>query len=292
MFKWFLRVAVCTLGLLFGVGIFAPFSYADTSIAITEEQIFMVPVPIHNLVQIVEVLSVQNPTNQAQSVVVGLPSGYAQLSVPDVAASSLKPSASQLTIDQIAKPLTTTSITIVYSLPFKVAQALQFTLHSFYAVPTAHLYIPIGGIALSAQNLLISTQTVTISGTQFRAFSRLGIPAGDDWTISLQSLPTGTSTTSTIAGLPILGTDADSAGNTFAAVGNLLLAAFILVVGLVSIRRTEQVDTADKSEALLRAWMGLERQREAGVVDDEYMRKREDFMRKLRLLKDESKRNE
>jgi len=262
-----------------------PVAYADSTISVTQEQIFLVPVPIHNVVQVVEVLRVKNPDATSQNVSIGLPDGYSNLSVPNTAAKNVSSDSAHVTIAKVARPNTTTDVTVVYVLPFATAQALQMTLHSDYAVDAAHIYIPIGGVALSAQNLLVSTQTVTISGTTFRQFSRLGIQPGDDWTISLQSLPTGTVTSPTIAGLPILGTDADSSGNTIAAIGNLVLAAFILVLGLVSIRSTERMLPVSKREGLMRAWTGLERQRTDGVMEElEYQRKRTEIMNKLRAL--------
>lgn len=243
---------------------------AAPALQVAQEEVFLMPAPTHGAFEIVEVWTVRNPAPTAQDVDVSLPNGYQSLAVTGVRKGAAHVAGNQLVLRGAAGPQTSTVLSVSFVLPLDGQQGLQFTVHAFYPADVAHLLLPIGNAALSAQGLLTSTQTTVVAGTRFRVFTRPGIPAGDDWTLSLQELPSPTPDRA-IHGLAVIGSNADDAGNTLQAIGNLLLAGFVLVIGLLSIRsiqwgRASRVPVA-REEALFRAWEETERRYADGRIE-------------------------
>lgn len=261
---------------------------ADSGLSITEQQILFMPVQ-NQTFEVVEVLDVKNPGLQPQDVQLVLPQGYQGLSVSGDKQAGKQVSGQTLTLPKWATPNTTTRITMTFVLPLNGQTGVQTTLHTNYPVLVAHLYLPVGGSALSAPGLMPDTQTQTISGTTFRVFTRPGIPAGDNWPLSLELLPKASQAPS-ISGLPIIGMSDQSTGNTLQALGNLVIAGGILVIGLLSIRSTQWGRSArspvSQEEALYRAWESVEWQHQQGMLEeDQFMKKRSQLKRKLAELK-------
>lgn len=262
-------------------------AFAEQGLNVTDEQILFMPVQNHTF-EVVEVLDVKNPLPQAQDIVITLPTGYQALSVAGDSEVAKQVTGQTLTLPKWAKAGITTKVTFTYVLPMSGQTGVQTTLHSNYPVLVAHLYLPIGNSALSAPGTMPDTQTVTISGTTFRVFTRPGIPAGDNWPMSLELLPSAEKGPS-ISGLPIIGMTDQSTGSTLQALGNLVIAVLILVIGLISIRSTQWGRSArtpvSQEEALYRAWESVEWQHEQGMLEEEqFVRKRSQLRRRLAEL--------
>lgn len=283
------RIWRTTLVAMVGGALFGPLTaFANPGLKVTQEQFLFMPMQ-NKAFEVVEVLELKNDSTTAEDVRVALPSGYQSLNVAGDKGASKQIVGQDLVLPQWAKPKATTTLTLTYVLALDGQSGVQFTLDSPYPVDTAHFYLPIGNSVLSAPGLLPDTRTETISGTTFRVFTRPGIAAGDTWPISLNLLPTPTALQS-VFGLKEIGMDDQSAGNTWQALGNLLVAAGILVIGLMSIRSTQWGRGARKAvsheEALYRAWESLEWQREQGMIDEVQFEKRQgQFKRKLAELK-------
>jgi hypothetical protein len=257
--------------------------YADTSLRVTREQVMLVPVPVHHVFQVIEVLDVVNPKAVDSDVAVYLPTGYSDLALNGKPAAQPKNGVAMMA--KVAKAGRTSTVSVSYTLPFNADSTAQFTLHTPYDIDTAELYLPISGYALTAENLLTTTQTTELQGTQVRVFTRLGIPAGDDWTISLQQLPAVTGEDASTAGLSVIGQPLTQQQNLVQAGANLLMACVVLAVGMAGIRSTQGVAfrrSASREEALVKALENLEFQREAGGIDEvSYVRSKAEVLRRL-----------
>ncbi len=278
---------VCTAITLFGV-LWFPHgkAYADSSLRITRERVMLVPVPVHRVFQVIEVLDVANPKAVDSAVSVYLPVGYTDLAVNGKPISPGKNGV--VTMARAAKAGRTSSVSVSYTLPFNADNTAQFTLHTPYDIDTAQLYLPTAGYALTAENLLTTTQTTALQGSQVRVFTRLGIPAGDDWTISLQQLPSVTGDVASTSGLPIIGQPLTERQNLLQAGANLLMACVVLAVGIAGVRSTQGLSfwcSASRQEALVKALENLEFQRAAGGIDEaSYARRKTEVLRRLAML--------
>jgi hypothetical protein len=127
-----------------------------------------------------------------------------------------------------------------------------------------------------------------LQGSQVRVFTRLGIPAGDDWTISLQQLPSVTGDVASTSGLPIIGQPLTERQNLLQAGANLLMACVVLAVGIAGVRSTQGLSfwrSASRQEALVKALENLEFQRAAGGIDEaSYARRKTEVLRRLAML--------
>lgn len=281
---WTATTAAFTVGVL---STLMNVANAASALSVTDEQFLFMPVQNHTF-EVVEVLNVKNASNALQNIEINLPSGFEALTVAGASKASTKVSGQNLVLSQRAKPNAITKVTLTYALPMSGQSGIQTVLHSTYSVVVAHLYLPIGNSALSAPGLMPDTQTETISGTTFRVFTRPGIPAGDSWPLSLELLPSAAPAPS-ISGLPIIGMDNQSSGNTLQALGNLAVAVGILVIGLISIRSTQwgrgKRTPLSQEEALYRAWESLEWQYEQGMLEvDQFSKKRSQLKRRLAEL--------
>ncbi|MDQ0188395.1 hypothetical protein QTN31_02795 [Alicyclobacillus cycloheptanicus] len=262
---------------------------ADTAPQVSQEQLFLLPDTKDKSFDIVQSLTVHNSGSTPAYVNVEVPAGAKSLAVAGKAPAAGALHGRTLTIPQAVRPNQTTVLTVSYTLPLDGQQGLQFTLHSFYPVYVAHLYLPEGNAALSAQDLFTTTSTTSIQGTTFRVFTREGIPAGDDWTLSLQMLPAVTPNNH-VKGLPVLGANEDGTSNDLQALGNLFVVALVLVIGLLGIRSTQgrRRAPASRENALYEAWAQLERQYREGLVGEEdYQKHRQEFKQRLVRLKGE-----
>lgn len=285
--KWILALAVAVMGTVVG-GFFGAPADAATTLQVTQEQVFLIPGAASKSFQIVEQLSVRNQAPSAQDVFVVLPAGYQSLQVDGGAAKQSALNGQTLTLSRAAAGGQTTKVVVSYNVPLDGQKGVLVTLHTPYPVYAAHLYLQEGNAALSAQNLFTTTRTVNIQGTAFRVFTRDGIPAGDDWTLSLQLLPQVTSAQS-LHGLPILGAPESGPTNEIQAIGNLLVIAFVLAIGIIGIRSTQWGPgraAASKEQSLYRAWEQVEFAHAQGRLDDAtYETRRADLKRRLVELK-------
>jgi hypothetical protein len=259
----------------------------EASIRVKDEQIFLMPAPDHDLIRVIEVATVYNAGGALQDVRLPVPNGYQALEVVGVNEKLALRERDGLVLPKFLGGHQTKTVTYSYLVLFK--ESVQMVLHTVYPVDAAHVYLPIGKAALSAEGLLTTTQTVNISGTSYREFTRLGIPAGDDWTLSVQMLPDVTNGVNT-AGLPDIGHSSSGSANTVGAVANLALAALVFVIGLLSIRRTQSQafgrERLDAESALLRALFQLDKQHETGSVSSmDYQARRRELMSKLVTLR-------
>jgi hypothetical protein len=261
-----------------------PTALAAGQLRVTEEQVFLVPESKQERLQIIEQISIRNSGSRTLDVVLSLPSGARGVQVAGTRAGSAVVSGGQLRLSAWARPGTRV-LTVNYWLPFRAQQEVQLTLHTPYPVDLAHLYLPIGDSALSAAGLLTTTQTVSIAGTPYRVFTRPGIPAGDDWSVSVQQLPTPTRQSEN-SGLPVIGRPLDASANALQALANLALAALVFVLGLIGVHRQSQSRRLNQEEALYLAWEDLERNFQEGHLEEvEYRRRREQLKARLVGLK-------
>jgi hypothetical protein len=269
-------------------------AYAQTAaITVPTAQLLFMPQGSKEF-NVIQVLSVKNSTTVAKDVHLYFPNNAKAVAVQGVKDIKGLLKGHQIVLRHWAKPEATTKVTFTYSLPLTSGTSVQLTLHSAYAVYMTHIYIPIGNTALSATGLMPDTQAITIGGTHFRVFSKPGIQPGQDYTLSLSLLPQTTSPDA-VKGLPIIGLQDQLAGSTIQAVGNLLIAAIILIVGLLSIRSTQYGKGAQRRlsqpEALYAAWEATERDFQAGRLEQEdYEQRRNQFKHKLVQLSTKSSR--
>lgn len=266
-------------------------AFAASGPQVTEEKLFLLPDTAHKSFDVVENLSIRNDTDAPADIQVNVPSGAQSVQVNGNAPSSAGAvvDGQTVTLPNLVAAHQGTQLTLSYSLPLDGQQGVQFTLHSFYPVYVAHLYLPEGNAALSAEGLFTTTRSVQIQGTAFRVFTREGIPAGDDWTLSLQMLPTVTSNP-TVSGLPVLGEQENGKANTLEALGNLFVILLVLVVGIIGIRSTQwgrrKHGVLSREDALFRAWEQLEWQRDRGGMEPaQYEKRREDLKGRLVALR-------
>jgi len=290
--RWLCFLVSCVGMMMMSACSLVIFAATQQSLQVTSEDLFLVPVPVHHAFEIVQVLHIKNSSTTRQDVQVDLPTGFQNLQVQNIPKNLQRIQGDTLRLVGVANGKSSV-ITLSYVLSLSGGQGEQMSLHTIYPVYAAHIYLPIGDAAISATGLLTTTQTTTISGTNFRVFSRLGIPAGDDWTISLQMLPSVTPNQK-VAGLHVIGGDANGAGNDIQALGNLFLAAFIFVVGIVSIRTATSASgqgfRMSPTEALYQAWERTEKDYQAGLIHEEaYSARCQDFKNRIITLSHSSK---
>lgn len=271
---------------LFGVG--APAFASSTQVAVTEEDLFVIPAPVAGKVELIDQLMIENSAGPAQTVHFLLPPGAASVNVNGKPVSKKMQAGNRIVLPNYVQAGKTKPLTLMWTLPLSSQQDVQFTLHTDYPIYTGHVYMPIGNSALSAEGLLTTTETVTVSGTQFREFTRPGISQGDDWTLSVQMLPSATAAPST-AGLKTIGSHPGSIGDTIEAVGNLLIVAVILGVGLLSIRATQWGRRGSRKtpeEALIDGLVTIHRQFELGMIEEsEFVTRNEQLKKKLSAVR-------
>lgn len=277
-------VTACLVPVLLQCGFLVPVPVfaATSSMLITSEDVFLIPA--NGSLQVAERISLSNSSGQAQDVQLPLPAGAQQVDVTNVPQRSVSVSKQGVTLRGVKSGPVDPVVT--FTLSFSDQTAVQLTLHNTYDLSLLHIYVPIGNAALSAPGLMAQTQTAQISGTNFRVFTHGELPPNSDFTLSLSLLPNVTPTQA-ISGLPVIGTDSQGSASSLQAVGNLVLAAAILVIALLGIRSMMAVSVSSKQpeEALYLAWEEVERAYEAGQLDDaEYERRRSSVRRRIAQL--------
>ncbi|KPV42041.1 hypothetical protein [Alicyclobacillus ferrooxydans] len=257
------------------------------NLVVPKEQVFLLPTT-NNALQVVLQVTVENGTASPQDIQFVLPRGAESPTVQGVSKNDVQEQGQLLTIKNAAKPGTST-VVAAYSLPFSGQTSVQLTLHTEYPVYLMNIFVPIGNVALSAPGLMPDTQTTSIAGTDFRVFSHGAMDANSDWTASLSMLPNVTSNQA-VQGLPVIGMDSQSAATTWQAIGNLAMAAAILVIALLGIRSTVgKGATAVKNgpqEALMRSWEEAERAFMEGRLEkSDYERRTSSIKRRLAQMR-------
>lgn len=253
----------------------------QANLVIPKEQVFFLPTTNSDL-QVVQQVTVQNTSNAAEDLQFQLPAGAVSPAVQGVSTSAVHVSGQDLVVTGGAKPGNTTEV-ISYTLPFSGQTSVQLTLHTNYPVYIMNIFVPIGNVALSAPGLMPQTETTSIAGTDFRVFSHGEMAANTDWTASISMLPTVTSTQA-VKGLPIIGMSSQSSSTTWKAIGNLVMAAVILVVALVGIRSAVGKGAGKARvgayQALMNSWEETERAFAEGRLEEPDYRKRTSVMKR------------
>ncbi|QSO54692.1 hypothetical protein JZ785_13690 [Alicyclobacillus curvatus] len=257
---------------------------SSSGLKVVTENIIFVPTT-NQSVQVINALDLNNDASEARDVQLRLPNGFQDLKVLGQTNANQDMHNGWLILPHAAKPHSTTPITVTYTLPFQDGTNVQLQMHSSYTANLIYIYIPIGNIALSATNLMPQTQTTEISGSTYRVFTHSGESAGADWNVSLSLLPQATPE-QTVKGMPIIGMNNESKGNTLQAIGNLAVAALILAIGLIGIRSTfygkRKEQRLDLDEALYSSWARIEREYQNGALSEaDYQFRRNALKRKL-----------
>lgn len=175
---------------------------------------------------------------------------------------------------------------LTYTLPFENGRT-EIDFSQRYDVDAVVLLIPEGKTALIAQGLFPVTQVVELEGMKFRRFTKPDLLAGVPWTATVQAIPqAGQIISGSIpvpAGLPVIG--AGYKYTEFKAFVNLLLVLFVVVLGVIGLRkRRERIAglLSDIREHLVDQWARLELARRSGAVpEEEYRRRRGHILRRL-----------
>lgn len=288
--RWSLRLLAAVVMMFSWMVIFFS-GYAEAAtqanLVVSREQVFFLPTTSNDL-QVVEQVTVQNSGSTPEDLRFKLPEGAGQPAVQGVSANQISRSGQDLMISKAAKPGTSTEV-VSYTLPFGKQTSVQLTVHTYYPVYAMNIFVPIGNVALSAPGLMPNTQTTTIAGTDFRVFSHGEMAAGADWTASISMLPTVTSNQA-VKGLSVIGMDSQSGATTWQAIGNLAMAAAILIIALIGIRSTvgkgRTVGKAGAYESLMNSWEETERAFSEGRLNEtDYERRASSIKRRLAQMR-------
>lgn len=275
-------VWIAAAGFIGGIVVAQPtVQAANNPVHIRAEEV--VAVPVGNQLKVFDSFTLDAPTGTP--VTLHLPRGHSDVQVAtDTVASYIK------TPEGVSwpggLPAGVQSLAITYALPFDNGKGdIEFS--QPYNVDTLSLLIPQGRAALIAQGLYPVTQVVDLQGMKFRRFTKPDLPAGVPWTASIQAIPqAGEVTPGSIAvppGLPVIG--AGYKYTEFKALINLLLVVFVVILGVVGLRRRQERLTGRLSEMhrqLVDQWASLEIDRRRGAVpEEEYRRKRGNLLRRL-----------
>jgi hypothetical protein len=259
---------------------------AAESLRVAQMQLFLIPAPVEHTVRVMEALDLRTDGRSVNARFT-LPEQSSDVSVQAPAGLRAQVEGSAVGVTGTAPSNGSFQVTVTYRLPMPgMAESIRW--HADYAVDQALVYVPEGEVSLSAEDVLTGTRTVDISGTTFRVFTRLGVPEDADWPLQVQVMPAPTTGLDT-GGLPVIGLDHSQRANAMEAVGNLAVAAFVMAVGLVSIRRSTRGGPSSRpqdEEAAWAAWIQLERAYENGDVDAaSYERRRAALKRRILALR-------
>ncbi|WP_026974865.1 hypothetical protein [Alicyclobacillus contaminans] len=278
---------------------------ASAPVQVTREQVMLMPVPVHQQLQVVEVLDVTNSGAAAADVVLHLPKDAGSVTVNHAAVAPDADGTLDLAMAAAAKQ--TATISVAYTVPF-VKQTAQIDLHVDDPVDVAELYLPTGQYALAAEDLFTTTRTAQMNGAEVRVYTRMGIPAGAVWPVTIEPIPAAPSTTSDAAKggagelttsaastLPVIGKPLTERQNLLQATGNLLWAALILGFVVAGVRWFPGSRRRSSAEvALVRALERLEYQRRDGhVTGHVYSQRKAEILAKLervQQLRDDKRR--
>jgi hypothetical protein len=254
---------------------------ANDGVRIRSEQ--MIAVPVDNELKIFDSFDLDAPAGAP--VTLHLPKGHRDVRVMTEQASGYRASADGITWPG-GLPTGVTSVAVTYTLPFENGRT-DIDFSQPYDVDAVVLLIPEGRTALIAQGLFPVTQVVELEGMKFRRFTKPDLLAGVPWTATVQAIPQAGQTISgsipVPAGLPVIG--AGYKYTEFKAFVNLLLVLFVVVLGIMGLRkRRERIAglLSDIHEQLVEQWARLELERRSGTVpEEEYRRRRGHLLRRL-----------
>ncbi len=186
---------------------------------------------------------------------------------------------------------------VAYEVTLSLAtQSSTFTLNEPYDMRQIQMVVPEGGLFLSAQggflpqSTLIQTRTMTL-----RQFTKLDLQPNTPWSVSMTLLPTaGGRQAASLPGIPLLNAYGKSQVD-LEAITNVLLAALILVIGMISIRSTSwrnrsvaplasipDEELQARRRVLIDSWTGLETRFSRGELSENvYRASREDLKQEL-----------
>ena len=281
------------LALVFVQGLFvAPFTLAQqvsgNSLYVESEQVLAVPSQKGNTLQVLLSVNIQN-IGAARAVVYNLPVGIQH---DRVVAGSIKKisinAADQLQFIVKAHGLTT--FAVEFSAPLN-QNGTELTWQENMPVRKLFFLIPEGSLTASSQGGFQTDSASIISGTHaFRQFTKLEIPAGSPWSVSIALLPTANGRqASPLPNVPVLSSYGPRVAD-FEAVGNLLLVALILGIGIISIQRGSKTRTSGRPEvlrkqkaALMESWADLESAYAIGEVPESDYHLKRDRMKQRAL---------
>jgi hypothetical protein len=188
--------------------------------------------PSHDSVRVIE--SLQGPGMPFGAREIPLPKGYSNLDV-DGHAYQVSGQTLFITPESRDEP-----VVFSFELPFHAMMGVQWTFALPWSLDQVQLLVPEdGSLAVSADQLLTSTRQADIGGTRFRILTRLGLPSGEEWKISVQRLPS-VSASPPGSNLPLLGTPLGPSRQLVQAAANLALVALVFAMtvwGLLPDRR-------------------------------------------------------
>ncbi|CAB3395409.1 hypothetical protein [Kyrpidia spormannii] len=258
-----------------------PVQAADSPVHIRAEEV--VAVPVGNQLKVFDSFTLD--ASAGTPVNLHLPRGHSDVQVATDTATSYTKTPEGVSWPG-GLPPGVQSLAITYALPFDNGKGdIEFS--QPYNVDNLSLLIPQGRAALIAQGLYPVTQVVDLQGMKFRRFTKPDLPAGVPWTASIQAIPqAGEVAPGSIAvppGLPVIG--AGYKYTEFKALINLLLVAFVVILGVIGLRRRQERLAGRLSEMhkqLVDQWASLEIERRRGAVpEEEYRRRRGNLLRRL-----------
>lgn len=285
------------------VGLFAALSlypnliqaYAHPSdVQVSSDQIVLVPAPVVRVCDVIEQISLTNPSSKAEDITLPIPVTSTDVTVNgSKAAISVVQGASGVNIP-IAKTAVS-NITLAFQVPFSSAAGVDIPFTFPSAVGLVKLYLPVTGFSLSAPGLKAATQTVTMSGSRFRVYSRVAILPGETLPVSIQGLPSLT-TVFQLHGVQRLGQNPSGLANELGALGNIGIIVFVLLLCFLGMesqsrnplvfRRGNRQVSSTSIESLYNAWTELEMKYRDGLLDvDTYTRHRESIRNRIVGLK-------
>ncbi len=253
---------------------------------ISSEQVLAVPSKSGNTLQVLVSLSVQN-NGQAYPTAYQLPAGAQN---PHVVAGSVKKvnlsksGALQFT----AKADGTTTLAVEFGVPLN-QNGTEVTWKEPLPVRKLFFVIPEGSLTVSSQGgFQTDSQSITSGNQAFRQFAKLEIPANSSWTVSVALLPTANGRQAPpLTNIPVLNSYGPRVAD-LEAIGNLLLVALILMIGIISIRRgtgrakQSPLAIGKQKAELMEHWADLEMAFESGELQEqEYHQRRERLKKRL-----------
>ena len=258
---------------------------------ISNEQVLAVPSKSGGTLQVLATVTVQN-NGQAYPTAYQLPIGAQN---PHVVAGSAK----QISLAKsgalrfTAKANGVTTLAVEFGAPLN-QNGTELTWKEPMPVRQLFFVIPEGSLTVSSQGGFQTDSQSIMSGNQaFRQFTRLAIPANSSWTVSVALLPTANGRQAPpLPNIPVLNSYGPRVAD-LEAIGNLLLVALILIIGIISIRqggRRKQYSVLtlgqQKSE-LMEHWADLEMAYASGELQEQdYQHRRERL--KQRVIQVES----
>ena len=303
MISWGRYIFVVSLALLQALW-FAQIGFAQTvsgnALYVASEQVLAVPSKNGDLLQVLLSVNIDN-NGPASQVDYRLPAGFQN---PRVVAGSVRKfsldAEGRLRFTAKARGVTTVAVEFSTSLN---QNGTELTWLENVPVRKLFFVIPEGALTVSSEGGFQTDSQSIISGSQaFRQFTKLDIPAGTSWTASIALLPTANGRQARpLPTLPVLNSYGPRVAD-LEAVGNLLLVAFILLIGMFSIRRGSGRSVSAKPDVLagqkvnvMQHWADIEIAYANGEMEESEYHDRRARMKKRALelekaLRDGSKR--